>query len=95
MLPLIPRYQLNFTASWNPIDPLTLSAGGVWAVQRYYAENVPAEDYFTLRLAGSYQINKAVSVWARGENVLDESYAEVAGYPNLGAAAYAGVRVTF
>lgn len=51
-------------------------------------------DAFTLvRIAGSYDINDRVEVFARGENILDEDYQEVIGFASPGAAGYIGIRV--
>lgn len=52
-------------------------------------------DAFTLvRVAGSYAVSDTVEIFARGENILDETYQEVLGFAAPGAAVYAGIRVT-
>ncbi len=51
-------------------------------------------DAFTLvRVAGSFDINDNVEIFARGENILDEDYQEVNGFASPGAAGYIGIRV--
>ena len=51
---------------------------------------------FTLvTLGGDYRVSKALQLYARVENLLDETYQEVFGYRAPGRAAYAGVRAAF
>jgi vitamin B12 transporter len=95
-----PRNSLNFTGTYKPIQPLTISLGGSWVVGRedidpYSDLTVDAPDYFVLRGNITYQINDHVSVWVRGENLGNTSYQPVLGYPALGRAGYAGIKVTF
>lgn len=56
---------------------------------------IDAEDYAVVRLYGAWRINDRVTLKARAENLLDERYEEVHGYPQPGAAAYAGVEWRF
>ena len=95
-----PRNTLNFTAVWKPIDPLTLSVGGSWIVGRQDYDAVTfaqedAPDYFILRASATYQINKYLTVWVRGENLTDDHYQPVLGYPALGLGGYGGIKVSF
>jgi len=95
-----PRNSLNFSAIYTPIAPLTLSIGGSWVVGREDIDPVTfsqedAPDYFTLRASATYTINKNVTVWLRGENLTNEQYQPVLGYPALGIGGYGGIRVSF
>jgi vitamin B12 transporter len=95
-----PRDSLNFTIDYTPIEPLTLDLGGSWVVDRedidpVTFEQVDAPDYFTLRAAATYQINKYVTVWIRGENLTSQSYEPVLGYPALGLGGYGGIKISF
>ena len=54
-----------------------------------------AKDYFVMRGNVSWQIDKTVSVWIRGENITNASYQSVLGYPALSAAGYGGVKISF
>ena len=56
---------------------------------------VTLDDYWLLRLAGSYQVQPGVELYGRVENLLDEKYQEVFGFQTAGLAAYAGVRITY
>jgi vitamin B12 transporter len=95
-----PRNSLNFTAIYTPIAPLTLTIGGSWVVGREDIDPVTfaqedAPDYFTLRASATYTISKNVTVWVRGENLTNEQYQPVLGYPALGIAGYGGIKVSF
>ncbi len=56
---------------------------------------IDAEDYTVVRVYGAWQVNPRLAVKARVENLLDEAYAEVHGYPQLGVGAFAGVEWKF
>jgi vitamin B12 transporter len=95
-----PRNTLNFTAYYTPIAPLTLSVGGSWVMGRqdYDATNfnqIDAPDYIVLRASATYTINKYVTLFARGENLADEHYQPVLGYPALGVGGYGGIKISY
>jgi vitamin B12 transporter len=95
-----PRNSLNFTTTYQPITPVTISLGGSWVVGRedydpYSSVVVDAPDYFTLRGNVTWQINDTVAVWLRGENLTNTSYQPALGFPALGIGGYGGVKVSF
>lgn len=51
------------------------------------------DSYRVLGASVHYQVVPALTLYLRGENILDEDYAEVPGYRTGGAAAYAGLKV--
>ena len=53
------------------------------------------DDYFLVRLFGNYQISEQLILNARIENLFDENYEEVIGYPALGRAIHAGFTYNF
>lgn len=56
---------------------------------------IDAEDYTVVRVYGAWQVNDRLAFKARLENLLDEAYEEVHGYPQLGLGAFAGVEWRF
>lgn len=56
---------------------------------------IDAEDYTVVRVYGAWQVNSRLTVKARVENLLDEAYAEVHGYPQPGRGTFAGVEWKF
>ena len=90
-----PRNSLNFSGTWNPIAPLTLTIGGSWVVDRESPALTDVPDYFVLRATGSYQINKTVSIWVRGENLTDRNYQANPGFYSPSMACYGGIKLSF
>jgi vitamin B12 transporter len=57
--------------------------------------NFDIEDYAFVNIAAEYEVNSHFSVFARVDNLTNEKYAEVFGFPALGRGAYGGVRLTW
>jgi len=51
--------------------------------------------YTLLGMTGSYAVNRALEIFARVENALDDHYEELFGYSTAGIAGYAGIRLNF
>jgi vitamin B12 transporter len=56
---------------------------------------IDAEDYTVVRVYGAWQVNARLALKARLENLLNENYEEVNGYPALGLGAFAGAEWRF
>ncbi len=56
---------------------------------------IDGEDFTVVRIYGAWQVNDRLALKARVENLLDEKYEEVHGYPQPGVGAYAGVEWKF
>lgn len=56
---------------------------------------IDAEDYTVVRIYGAWQVNARLALKARVENLLNENYEEVNGYPALGLGAFAGAEWRF
>lgn len=56
---------------------------------------VDGEDFTVVRVFGAWQATERLAVKARVENLLNERYEEVHGYPALGVGAFAGVEWRF
>jgi vitamin B12 transporter len=61
----------------------------------FFGPNFDIEDYSFINVAAEYAVNSNLSIFGRIDNVTGEHYAEVFGFPNLGTAAYAGMKVRF
>ena len=57
--------------------------------------NFDIEDYSFVNIAAEYQVNPHLSIFGRIDNLTNEHYAEVFGFPALGRAAYGGIKVRF
>ena len=71
---------LAFAAQRQDVDALTFAT-------------IKAEDYTVVRLYGAWQASPRVTLKARIENLLNEKYEQVNGYPELGFGFFAGVEV--
>ena len=98
-LPRRPRNEFNFLASyeWANHGSISFQLVSVNARQdTVFAEpNINLEDYTVLRLSGEYQIGPHILITGRIENLLDEKYSEVEGFPALGRTFYGGIKVRF
>jgi vitamin B12 transporter len=98
-LPRRPRNEVYASASylwWNKLRT-TLSAKWVNAREEinFGGPNFDIEDYTLVNFAVEYEINSHFSLFGRIDNLTNEQYEEVFGFPNLGRAAYGGVKVRF
>jgi vitamin B12 transporter len=57
--------------------------------------NFDIEDYSFANIAAEYEVNPHFSIFGRIDNLTNEHYSEVFGFPALGRAAYGGVKVRF
>jgi vitamin B12 transporter len=57
--------------------------------------NFDIEDYSFANIAAEYKVTPHFSVFGRVDNLTNEHYSEVFGFPALGRAAYAGVKLRF
>ena len=56
---------------------------------------IEAEDYVVARVYASWAATERLTVRARVENLFDENYEAVNGFPSLGVRAFAGVEWRF
>ena len=59
------------------------------------APNFDIEDYSFVNFAAEYEISPHLSVFGRIDNLTNEHYSEVFGFPALGRAVYGGVKLRF
>jgi len=57
--------------------------------------NFDIEDYSFVNFAAEYEVNPHISIFGKIDNLTNEHYAEVFGFPGLGRAAYGGLKVRF
>jgi vitamin B12 transporter len=61
----------------------------------FVSSPVTLPDYALLNLAASYKVTEKISLFIRGDNVLNRRYQEVFGFGTPGAAVYGGATVEF
>jgi vitamin B12 transporter len=98
-LPRRPRNEAYISASYLWVKKLrtTIEAKFVNAREElnFGGPNFDIEDYAFVNVAAEYEINSRFSVYARVNNLTDEQYSEVFGFPALGRTAFAGFKVRF
>lgn len=96
-----PGNKSSLTAIWTPNDRTTISATllhvSTWVdVNRDTAIFIPRLDapaYTTVNLAGSYDLNQKVTLFARADNLFNEQYQVPYGFLRPGLGVYGGVRL--
>ena len=97
----LPRRPRNSASAWISIAPRrwTLMVGGRFIGERQDSDYVLGitrnPGYGNVYASGSWQLSKNFAPFLRIDNLLNERYAEVLGYPSLTRNAIGGVRVTW
>jgi vitamin B12 transporter len=98
-LPRRPRNEVYVSASylwWKKLRT-TIAAKFVNAREEinFGGPNFDIEDYSFVNVTAEYEINPHMSIFGRIDNLTNEHYAEVFGFPNLGQAIYGGMKLRF
>jgi vitamin B12 transporter len=98
-LPRRPRNEAYISASylWCKKLRTTIEAKFVNAREEinFGGPNFDIEDYSFANFAAEYEINPHLKIFARVDNLTNEHYSEVFGFPALGRAFYGGAKVSF
>jgi vitamin B12 transporter len=98
-LPRRPRNEVYVSASYLFCKRLRMVIEGKFVNAReelnFGGPNFDIEDYSFVNIAAEYEVNPHLSIFGRIDNLTNEHYAEVFGFPALGRAAYGGVKVQF
>src|SRR6266480_1225884 len=94
-----PRNEVYVSASYFWCKRLRTTAEAKFVNAReelnFGGPNFDIEDYSFVNIAAEYELNPHLSIFGRIDNLTNEHYAEVFGFPALGRAAYGGVKVRF
>mgnify|MGYP001584290860 CR=1 FL=1 len=95
-----PRIKLGGDAELHPIKPLSVAVGAAYTGPRFDndfatfpSKRVKLGGYGLWHLAGSYAVNKTITLTARIDNLFDKNYAEIQGWGSQGIAGYGGVKL--
>jgi vitamin B12 transporter len=98
-LPRRPRNEAYVSASylWCKKLRTTIEAKFVNAREElnFGGPNFDIEDYSFVNLVSEYEISPRFSIFGRIDNLTNEQYSEVFGFPALGRTAYGGFKVRF
>lgn len=97
-----PRHRWNVGLTWEPLPRLSLFTQVHTSSRQFESETVGYNRGHTrVDVGGTYRVldrygwPQALELTARIQNLLDEGYAEVRGFPALGTQALVGVRASF
>jgi vitamin B12 transporter len=98
-LPRRPRNEVYVSASylwWKKLRTV-VEAKFVNAREElnFGGPNFDIEDYSFVNVAAEYEVNPHLSIFGRIDNLANEHYSEVFGFPALGRAAYGGMKMRF
>ena len=98
-LPRRPRNEVYVSASYLWCKKLRTTAEAKFVNAReelsFGAPNFDIEDYSFVNIEAEYEINPHFTIFGRIDNLTNEQYAEVFGFPALGRGAFGGFRVSF
>jgi vitamin B12 transporter len=98
-LPRRPRNEVYFSVSYLWWKRLRASVEAKFVNAReelnFGGPNFDIEDYSFANIAAEYQVNPHLSIFGRIDNLTNEHYSEVFGFPALGRAVYGGVKLRF
>jgi vitamin B12 transporter len=98
-LPRRPRQEVYVSASYLWCKKLRTTLATKWVNAReelnFGGPNFDIEDYCFTNFAAEYEVNSHLSIYGRVDNLTNEHYAEVFGFPALGRAFYGGVKMRF
>ncbi len=98
-LPRRPRNEVYLSASYLWYKKLRTTIEAKWVNAReeinFGEPNFDIEDYNFVNLAVEYEWSPHLTIFGRIDNLTNEHYSEVFGFPALGTALYAGVKVKF
>lgn len=96
-----PRHKASVSASWRPIDRLSISATLLYVGSQvdgnrsFSVQRLDTPDYYLVNLAADYDLGRGAIVFARIDNLFDRRYENPTGFQRPGFGAYAGLRVAF
>jgi vitamin B12 transporter len=98
-LPRRPRNEVYVSASYLWHKKLRATVEAKWVNAReelnFGAPNFDIEDYSFANVALEYEVNSHLSVFGRIDNLTNEHYSDVFGFPSLGRSVYGGMKLRF
>ncbi len=90
---LRPKHLANINIEWNsPGDQLTMNVNYMYVGKTRGPYGVDIDNYNLIEVSSSWSITKSFTLFARVENMTDESYVTIPGYNTPEASAYLGFR---
>ncbi|QEI14340.1 TonB-dependent receptor [Cellvibrio japonicus] len=93
--PRVPRQLANLGFTYAASDALQLAVNLRHSADAKETTGADLDNYQVLDASVNYQVTPMLAFYLRGENLTDKDYVEIVNYNTAGAAAYAGVKITF
>ncbi len=96
-----PKHKASLSASWQVTDAASLTATvlyvGPWVDgnRDFSIPRLKAPGYTIVNLAGSYDLMRGLTAFARVRNLLDRRYEDPTGFQRPGLGVFVGLRVIF
>jgi vitamin B12 transporter len=96
-----PKHKITLRNSWHATQQLSFDATilftGSWVDgnRNFTVSRLDAPSFTTVNLAGNYDVNKWLSVYARINNLFDRRYQDPVGFLQPSIGAFAGAKVKF
>jgi len=96
-----PKHRASLNATWRPIERLSLSTTLLYVGSQvdgnrsFSIPRLETDPYFLVNVAAEYDVAKALTLFARADNVFDHRYENPTGFQRPGFGFYAGARVNF
>jgi vitamin B12 transporter len=95
-----PKDKQSLTGTWNPVNPLTLSAtvlnvsSWVDADRFGLTPRLTAPGYTVVNVAANYKIDEHATLFGRVDNLFNEHYEDPTGFLRPGIGAFMGVKLS-
>jgi outer membrane cobalamin receptor len=96
------RHTASFDVRGEPSEKFLLGAGGTYRAgvidndfSGFPAGRKELDDALLLRIYGRYEVNQHLALHGRVENLLDQTYEEIANFPGRGLGVFGGVEMTW
>nr|WP_010130401.1 TonB-dependent receptor [Microbulbifer agarilyticus] len=93
--PRRPRHMANLGVTYKPTELLSLAMHTRTSNDAIDIDGSALDDYQVVDASLRYQLNNTITLYARAENLLDEDYAEAAGFNTADRATYAGFELRY
>ncbi|MBQ9410303.1 MAG: TonB-dependent receptor [Bacteroidales bacterium] len=90
-----PVHKAYLSATWTPGRfSANVGAMGIWGLYLATGENPVTSNYVNLKARLSYRLFDRITLFVRGENLLNQKYQTMIGFPEPGITVMGGVSIT-
>ena len=90
---LRPKHLANTNVAWNsPSEKITINLNYRYVGKTRGPYGIDVDSYSLIEISSSWSITKNFTIFARMENMTDESFVSIPGYNTPEASAYLGFR---